>query len=260
MNQHRFVWHDLTTTDVDGAKRFYGEVFNWTFERSEGDYVHVKTGDRMIGGMRARSANEHQPPAWLGYVVVDDVAATVATIETQGGRVYMPTTVMDKVGTFAVTADPTGAVFAPWRSARDEENQPAALLAAPAVGTFCWDELMTTDTEAAAKFYAAVFGWAPTAVEMGAGMTYTLFHRPGTVGPSGQPIGAGGMMKSPPGVPHSFWLAYVAVGDADRASEKAAKLGAKILVPPTDIPNTGRFACWSDPQQASIAVLAPTMM
>jgi predicted enzyme related to lactoylglutathione lyase len=27
------------------------------------------------------------------------------------------------------------------------------------------------------------------------------------------------------------------------------------MVPPTDIPNVGRFACWSDPQQASIAVI-----
>ncbi len=58
------------------------------------------------------------------------------------------------------------------------------------------------------------------------------------------------MMKSPPGVPHSFWMAYVAVENADRASERAAKLGGKIMVPPTDIPNVGRFACWSDPQQA----------
>jgi hypothetical protein len=77
--------------------------------------------------------------------------------------------------------------------------------------------------------------------------------------PTGQPIGAGGMMKSPPGVPHSFWLPYVAVDHADHASERAKRLGATIAVPPTDIPNVGRFACWSDPQQASIAVLAPAM-
>ena len=86
-------------------------------------------------------------------------------------------------------------------------------------------------------------------------MTYTLFHRPGTTGPNG-PIGAGGMMKSPPNVPHSFWLTYVAVDNADHASDKAKRLGATIMVPPTDIPNVGRFACWSDPQQASIGVLA----
>jgi predicted enzyme related to lactoylglutathione lyase len=66
-------------------------------------------------------------------------------------------------------------------------------------------------------------------------------------------------MKSPPGVPYSFWLPYVIVDDADRHSERATKLGATVVVPPTDIPNVGRFACWSDPQQASIAVLHPRM-
>jgi predicted enzyme related to lactoylglutathione lyase len=256
MNQHRFVWHELGTTDVDGAKRFYGEVFAWKFGGSDEDYVHISAGDRMIGGMRKQGPNEHQPPSWLGYVLVEDVAATVATIEKQRGCVYMPTTVMNNVGTFAVTADPTGAVFAPWRSAREAENAPETQPPLPTPGTFCWDELVTTDPDAAGPFYAAVFGWKPHAVEMGGGMIYTLFHRPGTRGPDGQPIGAGGMMKSPPEVPHSFWLPYVAVENADRASERAVKLGGTVMVPPTDIPNIGRFACWSDPQQASIAVLA----
>ncbi len=261
MNQHRFVWHDFNTKDLEGAKRFYGEVFNWKFDKSDREYAHIMVGDQMIGGMRQMGPAEHQPPSWLGYVIVDNVAATVATIEKQGGRVYMPTTVMENVGTFAVTADPTGAVLAPWRSARPEENKPeTAPPPMPKPGMFCWDELMTTDPDKAGKFYAAVFGWEPHSVDMGGGNTYTLFHRPGTKGPNNQPIGAGGMMKSPPGVPHSFWLTYVAVENADQATDKAKRLGARVVVPPTDIPNVGRFACWMDPQQASIAVLAPAAM
>jgi predicted enzyme related to lactoylglutathione lyase len=262
MNQHRFVWHDLNTRDLEGAKRFYGGVFRWSLDKGDDQYVHISAGDTMIGGMRRMSANEHQPPAWLGYVIVEDVAGTVASIQKQRGRVHMPTTVMEKVGTFAVTADPTGAVFAPWRSARAEENMPEAALAtlaAPKPGTFCWDELVTTDPDSAGKFYASVFGWEPFHAEMADGKTYTLFHRPGTKGPNNQPRGAGGMMKSPPGVTHSFWLAYVAVDNADAASDRATRLGATVMVPPTDIPNVGRFACWTDPQQAAIAVLAPAM-
>lgn len=260
MNQHRFVWHDLSTTDLEGAQRFYGEVFNWSFS-GENDYRHIQAGEKMIGGIRPLGADEHQPPSWLGYVNVDDVAATVATIEKQKGRVFVPTTKMEGVGTFAVTADPTGGVFAPWRSARAEENKPEAGVATmPHVGEFCWDELMTTDPEAAGAFYAEVFGWKPHSVDMGGGTTYTLFHRPGTKGFDGGPIGAGGMMKSPPGMPRSFWMAYVAVENADRSSEKATKLGGKVMVPPTDIPNVGRFACWSDPQGASLAVLQPAPM
>jgi predicted enzyme related to lactoylglutathione lyase len=254
MNKHRFVWHDLNTKDLAGSKKFYSEVFNWKIEGS--DYLHITAGTQMIGGMRQMGANEPMPTSWLGYVGVDDVAACVSDIAAAGGKVHMPTTAMPNVGTFAVTADPTGAVFAPWKSARPGEDvEPTGL---PANFTFSWDELVTTDPTAAIAFYAKVFGWSPHAVDMGPGGTYTLLHRPGVKNAKGDQVSAGGVMKSPPGVPHSFWIPYVAVASADASSESATRLGARVVVPPTDIPNVGRFACWMDPQQASIAVIQPS--
>jgi predicted enzyme related to lactoylglutathione lyase len=202
-------------------------------------------------------AKEQQPPSWLGYVVVDDVAKTVSNITGAGGKVYMPATTMENVGTFAVTADPTGAVFAPWKSARageDVEKQ-----AMPKPFTFVWDELVSTDPAAAGAFYEKVFGWKPRSVDMGGGETYTLLDRPGVKNAKGDQGSAGGMMKSPPGVPYSFWIAYVGVDKCDALSDRAVKLGGKVMVGPMDIPNVGRFACWSDPQGASIAVLQPSM-
>jgi predicted enzyme related to lactoylglutathione lyase len=257
MNKHRFVWHDLNTKDVDGSKKFYGEVFNWKLDANDDGYIHINAGDEMIGGMRQMGANEPQPTNWLGYVVVDDVAATVSTITNAGGKVYMPTTKMENVGTFAVTADPTGAVFAPWKSARAEENVERQTM--PKNFTFCWDELMSTDPAAASAFYEKVFGWNPRPMDMGGGMIYTLLDRPGIKNAKGDQASAGGLMKSPPGVPYSFWLAYVAVDDCDKVSERATRLGATVTVAPQDIPNVGRFACWLDPQGASIAVLQAKM-
>ena len=258
MTKHRFVWHDLNTKDLEGSKRFYGEIFNWKFDASaNGPYTHIKAGDEMIGGIRLMDAHEPQPTNWLGYVVVDDVAATVSTITSAGGKVYMPTTKMDNVGTFAVTADPTGAVFAPWKSARPGEDVESQSMPKPF--TFCWDELMSTDPTAAGAFYEKVFGWRQRAVDMGGGMTYTLLDRPGVKNAKGDQASAGGMMKSPPGVPHSFWLAYIAVDNCDQLCERAGRLGAKVTVPPQDIPNVGRFACWLDPQHAGIAILQPKM-
>jgi len=258
MNKHRFVWHDLNTRDVEGAKKFYGEMFNWTFSGSEsGPYIHISAGAQMIGGMREMSAQEPGPPSWLGYVGVDDVAACVSTIQGAGGRVYMPPTTIPDAGTFAVTADPTGGVFAPWKSARPgEDDEPAGM---PGPFTFVWDELVSTDTAKAAAFYQKVFGWKPRAVDMGGGMIYTLFDREGTDNGRGEPKGAGGMMANPPGVQQSFWLAYVGVDNTDKLCERASKLGGNVMVPATDIPNVGRFACVSDPQGASIAVLQPQM-
>ncbi|HUQ03758.1 MAG TPA: VOC family protein [Kofleriaceae bacterium] len=258
MNKHRFVWHDLSTKDLAGSKKFYGEVFNWAFDASEdGSYTHIKAGDAMIGGIRPMDAHEPQPPSWLGYVGVDDVAATVATITGAGGAVYMPTTTMENVGTFAVTADPTGGVFAPWKSARPGEDVEKPGMPEPF--TFCWDELMSLDPAVAGPFYEKVFGWTSRPVDMGGGMIYTLLDRPGVKNVRGDQASAGGMMKSPPGVPASFWLAYVGVDHCDRVTERASGLGARVTQPPTNIPNVGRFACWFDPQGAAIAVLQPAM-
>jgi predicted enzyme related to lactoylglutathione lyase len=255
MNKHRFVWHDLNTRDVEGAKKFYGELFNWKFSADDhGPYVHISAGDRMIGGMRQQTPQEPGPPNWLGYVGVDDVAACVSTVQSAGGRVHMPLTKIPNAGTFAVTADPTGGVFAPWKSDRAGEDREQT--GKPPLFTFVWDELVSTDPSKAAAFYAKVFGWQPRPMDMGGGMTYTLLDRPGTDNGKGQPIGAGGIMKNPPGVQQSFWIAYVGVDNTDKQCQRCEKLGGKVMVPPQDIPNVGRFACWSDPQGAAIAVIA----
>lgn len=258
MNKHRFVWHDLNTKDLEGSKRFYGEVFNWKFDASANDpYSHITVGDQLIGGVRQMGPDEPYPTNWMGYIVVEDVDAAVANITSAGGRVYMPTKVMDNVGTFAVTADPSGGVFAPWKSARPEEDieQPGM----PKPFTFVWDELMSTDPATAGAFYEKVFGWKQRSMDMGGGMIYTLLDRPGVKNPKGDQGSAGGMMKSPEGVPYSFWLPYVGVDNCDNVTERAKRLGATVTVPPTDIPNVGRFSCWLDPQQASIAILQPQM-
>jgi len=222
--------------------------------------VEVLAVARRANLLEALAARENIVPVTADVATeagLDDVAAAVAKITAASGKVYVPTTTLDNVGTFAVTADPTGAVFAPWKSARPGEDVEKIELPKPF--TFAWDELMTTDPAAAGAFYANVFGWKPRAVDMGGGATYTLLDRPGVKTAKGDQVSAGGMMKSPQGVPYSFWLPYVGVDSADKLSERASRLGAKVMVPPTDIPNVGRFACWQDPQGASIAIIQSAM-
>jgi predicted enzyme related to lactoylglutathione lyase len=259
MTQPRFVWHDLNTKDVASAKRFYGELFGWKFEGdAKSPYEHIKAGEHMIGGIRGMDAKEQIPPSWLGYVGVDDVAATVATMSKHGGKVYMPTMSMPNVGTFAVVADPTGGVLAPWKSARaDEDKEPAGR---PGMYTFCWDELLTSNAETAAAFYTACFGWGVEKMDMGPMGTYTLFKRKGVKDEMGADKNAAGMMQSPPNAPHPpFWLTYVSVPNANESVEKAKRLGATVMVTPTDIPNVGRFAVMMDSQQAAFAILQPAI-
>jgi predicted enzyme related to lactoylglutathione lyase len=253
----RFVWHDLNTKDAEASKRFYGELFQWTFEKSDnGPYLHIKAGAQMIGGIRQMDANEPMPTSWLGYVGVDDVAATVASVSKSGGKVHMPTQTLSDVGTFAVVADPTGGVFAPWKSARPEEDREPS--GNPAVHTFCWDELLTRDVEAAGRFYTAVFGWGVEKMDIGPMGTYTLFKRIGIKDAQGADKNAGGMMQSPPDAPHPpFWLSYVSVADVNATVDRAKRLGGALLAGPIPVPNVGTFAVLQDAQKAAFAVLQP---
>ncbi len=110
-------------------------------------------------------------------------------------------------------------------------------------------ELHTTDLASAKEFYRRLFDWKLEDAPMADGTTYTLIG-------VGQGTG-GGMMRQPvPNAP-SMWLPYVAVDDVDAAARKAASLGAKVTVDPTEIPGVGRFSVVLDPTGAPLALFKP---
>jgi uncharacterized protein len=117
-------------------------------------------------------------------------------------------------------------------------------------GQFSWNELVTTDPAGATTFYKQLFGWTTQDFPM-PGFTYTV------VSAGGAQSGQGGIMPTPPtakGMPPA-WISYVTVDDVDATAKQAEKLGGKIMVPPSDIPEVGRFAVLLDPQGASIAII-----
>ena len=126
----------------------------------------------------------------------------------------------------------------------------------PPHGAFCWNELSTTDSDAAIKFYTELLGWE-VKESKGAGSCEgaetSMVYNEIVVG--GQHVG--GIYKMGPefgGAP-SHWMPYVAVDDVDERAKQAAELGAKLCVPPTDIPNVGRFCVVNDPTGATISLI-----
>ena len=113
-------------------------------------------------------------------------------------------------------------------------------------GKFAWYELITTDTEAAGKFYSDVVGWTTSKVSSGEGNDYKCFNL-GEVGMAG--------MLTMPG--HTAWIGYISVDDVDAHLEKIVEAGGKLLRPAVDIPGMLRFAVMSDPQGAAIVVFTP---
>lgn len=115
-------------------------------------------------------------------------------------------------------------------------------------GQPCWYELTTPDPVAAGHFYAALLGWEMDHTPM-PGMEYSVARVAGVM--------VAGMMRPPaPGIPPN-WLIYFVAPAVDATVAAMLGDGAAQVVPPTDIPGTGRFAVLQDPQGAYFALLQP---
>src|SRR5918998_1846178 len=176
-----FCWVDLATTDPAGAKTFYGELFGWEAEDmpagEAGTYTMLRLdGDYVCGlyEMDAARSEQGAPPSWLSYVSVDDADATAARARELGGTVYGEAFDVLDAGRMAVIQDPTGAVLGAW--------QPRGHIGASRVndpGCFTWNELQTRDSETAADFYAALFGWETEPVEQDGNLVYVTIENAG---------------------------------------------------------------------------------
>jgi predicted enzyme related to lactoylglutathione lyase len=246
----RFVWHELMTTDPDGASTFYSKVVGWKTEPSDHDpsYRMWRMGKRPTGGLM-RIPDEARrmgaPAQWTPYVAVPDVDQTVQQAEAMGARVHVRRRDIPE-GRFAVLADPWGASFMVFTPSTTEAmgSDEAAL------GDYSWHEHVSDDWRKAWDFYSKLFGWQHAeSMEMGPGNTYWMFKRA-----SGAPM-LGGMYNRPADMqapPH--WLSYVRVASADTAAAAAQAAGGRVLHGPMEVPGGGRIAMLVDPQGAAFAV------
>lgn len=109
---------------------------------------------------------------------------------------------------------------------------------------------MTTDVEAAKAFYGRVVGWSTREASM-SGSRYTLF----TVGE----VSIGGLISLPPEAKElgaaPQWVGYVSVDDVDAAVRRVKELGGTVYVPPTDVPDIGRYSVVTDLQMATFILV-----
>ena len=112
----RFSWNELLSKDVEGAIRFYTELFGWTTETMEapgGDYTVFKTDGEQVGGLWRMTPEVEQagtPSYWGAYVTVDDVEATAEKAKQLGATVLVEPMEVANVGRFCTIRDPEGAV------------------------------------------------------------------------------------------------------------------------------------------------------
>ena len=106
-------WNELATNDLDGASKFYGDLFGWEvspFEGTPTPYNVVMNEGRGNGGIRDLG-DEPAPPHWLVYFGIDDIDAGLTRAEELGGtRLAGPIDI--NIARVGVVRDPQGAVFA----------------------------------------------------------------------------------------------------------------------------------------------------
>jgi predicted enzyme related to lactoylglutathione lyase len=242
-----FCWIDLTTTDLEAAKAFYGGLFGWEFEDMPTDmgtvYTMCQIDGKNVAGMGPMPQDmqaQGVPPIWMSYVKHDNVDAIAAKVTESSGALVMPPMEVMESGRMLMATDPTGAVFGVWQP---KNHIGAQLVNMP--NALVWDELQTKDVEAAKGFYTAVFGWGSQVDASG----YVTFQVEGRT--------QAGMMQideSWGDVP-SNWAVYFMISDVHAAVDKVKELGGNILVQPTKAGEMGEFAVVQDPQGGAFTIM-----
>lgn len=253
-------WVEAAVPDPDEAAAFYGALFSWELENTlpvdaGGPYLVARLDGEDAAAIAPRRGEA--PPAWNTYVWVESADATAAKVEEAGGTVVAPPFDVVEAGRMAVCADREGAAFSLWEPRRHRGagavNEPGAVV---------FNDLSSADLETAKEFYGAVFGWET--IELGGGLAWALPGygefldrlNPGTlerVAEQGAPAGFANVVASlrpldaDPAAEQPRWGVTFAAADADATAARAAELGGRVLVEPTDAPWV-RTTVIADPQ------------
>jgi predicted enzyme related to lactoylglutathione lyase len=109
------TWTEFMTRDFAAAKKFYADVFGFTYTEMGGDgfqYATIELAGNTVGGIGVLpdAMPAHIPPHWRVYFAVDDADAAAAKVTSLGGSILRPPEDMP-YGRHADVADPQGAMF-----------------------------------------------------------------------------------------------------------------------------------------------------
>ncbi|WP_409471380.1 VOC family protein [Streptomyces sp. HC307] len=223
-------WVDAQLADVEAGKRFYGELFGWTFGESYGGTVWAYHDGEPVAGL-AHKPDGRLPTVWTVYFATPDAEALSRRILAAGGQIVTAPIPVGELGVAALAADPEGAVFGLWQPGTHQgfgqRHEP---------GSFARVELYARDPEAAGAFYEGLFTDA-------------------LVGPDAEPdFGRAPLTEVFPAEMPPHFLVHFRVEDCDAALGTVNRLGGRAQAGPFDTAY-GTVGMASDDQGASFAVL-----
>jgi hypothetical protein len=241
----KFVWADLVTDDVSSVRKFYGQLFGWSYVNA-GDYTIAKNQDRPLCGMfqRQRPAGGSARPRWIGYLSVPNVRKAQRAVTQAGGRILAEAWEVPDRGEQAVLADPEGAVFGILHSS---SGDPQDFLPDP--GDWIWVQLLSRDARQAGAFYQSVAG-------------YEIVENLDSVRPDDFVLTSDGYARAAvltlPDDKREVqpnWLPFVRVTSVSDSLAKVKDLGGRVLISPHPKLLGGRLAVIADPTGAAIGIL-----
>ncbi len=239
----RFVWHELVTRDLAASQAFYEGLFGWQFAGGEAGQMQLVANGVGVGGMVAASG-ERPVTTWVPHVSVEDVDRTLQTAQSVGFQRVVGPSDMD-AGRLCVMRDPEGAELGLWHGAHGD---PPEEMQAPALSSFCWDQLNTADPQEEFEAYAHVLGWRRLQLTRDADPElWTLLRGERQ---------AGSLMKDPNAEAH--WLSFVMVAHLGDARQRAVELGGEVVLDYYEVPHVGAFSVLEDTLGAQIAAFAMT--
>jgi predicted enzyme related to lactoylglutathione lyase len=157
--QGGFSWHELATTDVAAALRFYGQLFGWTKGPGHdmgamGIYQLFEHGGTQAGGI-CNVQGPSTAPSWLSYVHIADSGRAVAAAKAAGGRLLHGPMEVPGGSWIAMMMDPQGGAFAVQEAPRAAQSKPAAAKSARAAKSPAAAKLAAAPAKPAAAASAA---------------------------------------------------------------------------------------------------------
>lgn len=247
-DQHRpgqVIWRDLLTRDMDGVKRFYGELFGWQFipvagALGESGYQLIEYRGQWIGGVvdtRDFKARDNLSQ-WINVFSTRDMTGAIAKVRAGGGTLVGGPKQVGERGELALVQDPQGAHFALLQTRSGDT------LATPQQpGFFLWQELWNRDGNA--DFYQTLLGAESRQTALN-GNQFDYFAV------DNQPAFA--VLPSPlEGLP-ATWVSYLQVEDVAATLARVESLGGRVLVPAQRNPAGGQLAVILDPSGAGLVI------
>jgi uncharacterized protein len=243
-------WADLWTSDVDGSRAFYSEVFGWEAQEADpqfGGYFMFTRDGVPIAGAMGDMGDMKATDTWKIYLDTDDITKTVAAATAEGAELIVPAMPVADLGTQVVLIDPTGAPLGAW-----EPGTFPGFTVLGEHGSPSWFELLTRDYTAALDFYRTVFHWDLETVGDSDQFRYSVLKNPDAEGELAGIMDAAAFLAEGTS---ADWSVYWEVDDPAATITTITKLGGSVVAAPEDTPY-GRLATVTDPAGAQFKLRA----